>query len=476
MFNTTNISSQQSKGRLSKLAVAVMLVAMALASSVAHGDETNSQAPSPQSAEVVDVAVVSYAVDYSVTQQEAKRRLDRIQPLQGILAEIRAHEAVRLAGWGIDHTGTFTGWVWLTGDAAPSSAASDIAAVHSDVEIRTGAVHSLAALLEAQEGLFEDLHGLGPVGRVNDGPGSIAEIERITTFTSIDMRDNALEIGIDPALASKAPTSALDHPGLTEIGPVGVTEEALQTKIIQVTDQLKDHINVKYIITDGRDFSAEASFSGGNQIGGCTIGFAARKSSTGAYGIITAGHCGDDGSNDTMSLTVNGVSLPHDFGWLSANADAQFNTIPTGYGHVLADNYRCHNPRPIYCDVTGTETRNRMMEVYVCHAGMSSGVSCGTVTSISAKLKSAECRSARGFVVNCNNVFVQVGNSSSLRSCKGDSGGPWYRNGVAYGIHHGSNSDNDCSASGIVATFSAMDEVINFLDVEIVTTGDVMIE
>ncbi len=485
MFNTTNSSSQQTKRRLSKLAVAVMLAAMALASSVAHGDDTTSQAPqgtSSQSAEVVDVAVVSYAADYSVTQQEAKRRLDRIQPLQGILAEIRAHEADRLAGWGIDHTGTFTGWVWLTGDAAPSSAASDIAAVHSDVEIRTGAVHSLAALLDAQESLFENLHDLGPVGRVNDGPGSIAEIERITTFTSIDMRDNALEIGIDPALASKAPSSPLDHPGLTEVGPVGVTDEALQTKITQVTDQLKDHINVKYIITDGRELSAEASFSGGNQIGGCTIGFAARRNSTGAYGIITAGHCGDDGPNDTMSLTANGVSLPHEFGWLSANADAQFHTIPTGSRHVLTDDYWCHAHRlRNYCDVTGTEIRSRMINDFVCHAGMSSGVSCGTVTSISATLESAECRSARGFVVNCNNVFVQVGNSSSLRSCKGDSGGPWYRNGVAYGIHFGSQhlvetkEEDRCNVSPRFAFFSAMDEVINFLNVEIVTTGDVTI-
>jgi len=485
MFNTTNTSSQQPRRRLLKLVVAVILVAMALASSVAHGADTASQGPSPQPAEVVDVAVVSYASDYSVTQQEAKRRLDRIQPLQGILAEIRVHETARLAGWGIDHTGTFTGWVWLTGDDAPSSAASDIAAAHSDVEIRTGAVHSLAALLDAQEGLFENLHDLGPVGRVNDGPENIAEIERITTFTSINMRGNALEIGIDPALANNAPTSPLDHPVLTEVGPVGVTDEALQAKIKQVTHQLKDHINVKYNIIDGRGLSAEASFSAGTQIGGCTIGFAARKNNSGAYGIITAGHCGDDGPNDNMSLTVNGVSLPHDFGWLSVNADAQFHTIPTGYGHVLTDDYLCHSLRPInYCDVTGTETRNRMMEDYVCHAGMSSGVSCGAVTAISVRLGSGNCRTARDQVVVCNRVFVAVGPNNSVRSCDGDSGGPWYRNGIAYGIHFGGTSELDsdssredkCRESGITAVFSAIDEVMRFLDVRVITDGNVTIQ
>jgi len=456
---------------------------MALASSVAHGADTASQDPSPQPAEVVDVAVVSYASDYSVTQQEAKRRLDRIQPLQGILAEIRAHEAVRLAGWGIDHTGTFTGWVWLTGDDVPSSAASDIAASHSDVEIRTGAVHSLAALLDAQEGLFENLHDLGPVGRVNDGPENIAEIERITTFTSINMRGNALEIGIDPALANKAPTSPLDHPVLTEVGPVGVTDEALQAKIKQVTHQLKDHINVKYNIIDGRGLSAEASFSAGTQIGTCTAGFAARKSSTGAYGIITAGHCGDRGPNDTSPLIMNGVSLPHEFGWDSANADAQFHTIPTGYSHVLTDDYLCHSLRPInYCDVTGTEIRSRMMEDYVCHAGMSSDVSCSTITAIGVRLGSGECRSSRNHIVVCNRVFVAVETSNSLRSCKGDSGGPWYRNGVAYGIHYGSlhfvetEEKDRCNVSPSFAFFSAIDEVMRFLDVRVITDGNVTIQ
>ncbi|MCY4176491.1 MAG: hypothetical protein OXD37_09215 [Acidimicrobiaceae bacterium] len=482
MFNSTNTTSRQPKRKLPKLAVAATVACLAVASSVAHGAETDSrtpQDPAPQGAETVDVSVVSYAAEYSVSQQEAKRRLDRIQPIQGILAEIRAHEAVRLAGWGIDHTGTFTGWVWLTGDAAPSPAATNIAAEHSDVEIRTGAVHSLAALLEAQQGFFDNLRGTGPVGRVTDGPGTISEIERITTFTDVDMRDNVLEIGIDPALARKAPASPLDPDGLTSIGPVGATDEALQTKIAQVTHYLKDHINVKYTVTDGRGLSDEASFSAGIRIGDCTAGFAARKSVGGAYGIITAGHCEDDGPNDTTPLTMNGVSLPHDFGWASASADAQFHTIPTGSGHVLTDNYLCHASRPInYCDVTGTEVRNRMMNDFVCHTGKASGVSCGNITSINFQPNdNSVCMSLSNRRVDCQNIFVEVeSNNGLLRSCDGDSGGPWYRNGVAYGIHKGSLSEQDnCYTSPRSAFFSAIGEVMRFLGVRIILAGDVTI-
>ncbi len=489
MSNTTNTPPQQSKRRLSQLVVAATVVCLAIASSVAHGAESTSQtpqnpSPQPQDSDTVDVSVVSYAAEYSVTQQEAKRRLDRIQPIQGILAEIRAHEPVRLAGWGIDHTRTFTGWVWLTGDTAPSSAAANIAAAHSDIEIRTGAVHSRAALLEAQQSLFEDLRGIGPVGRVTNGPGTISEIERITTYTDINIRGNALEIGIDPALARTTPASPLDPADTAVIGPVGVTDEALQTKIAQVTDQLKDHIKVKYIIKDGRGMSTDASFSGGQRMGGCTAGFAAtrgsRRRGTKKHGIITAGHCGDDGPNDTSSLTMHGVSLPHVYGWASPTVDAQFHEIPSGSNHILKDDYLCHYPRPInYCDVTGTEVTSRMIDDFACHAGMSSGISCSTIISTNFKPTGDDtaCISSSNQPVDCENVFVKVDGGNLLRACKGDSGGPWYRNGLAYGIHKGHNERKDnCYTTPKFAYFSPIGIVTDFLGVRIITTGDVTIQ
>ena len=104
--------------RLRWLALAAVTAAAAVASSSATaGAQTGTQDPA-------DVAVASYASDYNVTHTEAQRRLDRIQPLQDILAEIRSHETERLAGWGIDHTAAFTGWVWLTGDQPPTADAA----------------------------------------------------------------------------------------------------------------------------------------------------------------------------------------------------------------------------------------------------------------------------------------------------------------------------------------------------------------
>lgn len=187
----------------------------------------------------MDFVVSSYALDYSVSLDEAKRRLDRNQPLQEILASIRELEGNRLAGWGIDHGPNFGGWVWLTGDTAPGGEAACIAAAHADVVIRTGADYSLAELLAAQQRLFR-----------NDTTGyPEPSVAPMVTFTSIDMAANAVGIGIDPALAAVPPGD------LVGSQPVSVSDEEFQAKAAEVTELLRDLISVNFVVEDGRGFS-----------------------------------------------------------------------------------------------------------------------------------------------------------------------------------------------------------------------------
>ena len=89
---------------LSPLTAAALAAALL---SVQPGVAGASATPDPEPPP--DLAVTSYASDYSVSLAEAQRRLDRIQPLQEILASIRSLEAARLAGWGIDHGPSFGG-------------------------------------------------------------------------------------------------------------------------------------------------------------------------------------------------------------------------------------------------------------------------------------------------------------------------------------------------------------------------------
>ena len=428
---------------LSPLTAAALAAALlSIQPGVAGASATPDPEPPP------DLAVTSYASDYSVSLAEAQRRLDRIQPLQEILASIRSLEAARLAGWGIDHGPSFGGWVWLTGDDPPSAAAAAVAAAHADIRIRTGADHSHAELLAAQQGLFRN----GATGRVNDGPAS--GIARMVTYTGIDMAANAVRIGIDPALATVVPG------GLTDTGPATVTDEAFQAKAAQVTTQLADTISVNYVVEDGRGLSTNATFIGGQRVGRCTSGFTARQRGTGVYGIITAAHCEPPFTMHDMALTQ--VVRRH-----GPYVDAQFLSIPTGSSHRLFDELVCGRVLP--CDVAGDVSRFNMMGSYVCHYGRNSGNSCGTVNDINHRPTHID--SCAG---ECNSTFVGV-TGPDLRACNGDSGGPWYHGSAAYGIHGGGSGSRDCVSGNKFAYFSAIRDVERHLRVDILTRGPITV-
>jgi hypothetical protein len=141
----------------------------------------------------------------------------------------------------------------------------------------------------------------------------------------------------------------------------------------------------------------------------------------------------------------------------------------------VTDDYLCHDSWPIsYCDLTGDISRSRMVNDYVCYAGRNSGISCGTVTSIDHR--PSHCRNARNTSVTCDNVYVTV-TGNSLHGCRGDSGGPVYRLGIAYGIIKSvdtTDADN-CSIEISGLHFSAIHEVETFLGVQILTGGSVTI-
>ena len=428
---------------LSPLTAAALAAALL---SVQPGVAGASAAPDPEPPP--DLAVTSYASDYSVSLAEAQRRLDRIQPLQEILASIRSLEAARLAGWGIDHGPGFGGWVWLTGDDPPGSTAAGAADAHADVRIRTGADHSHAELLAAQQGLFRN----GATGRVNDGPA--AGVARMVTYTGIDMAANAVRIGIDPALTTVVPG------GLTDTGPVAVTDEAFQAKAAQVTTQLADTISVNYVVEDGRGLSVTTDFRGGQAMNPCTSGFTARQRGTSVYGIITAAHC-------DPPFTMHGVSLLPTTIAHGPYVDARFLSVPTGSSHRLLGEFVCRGVLP--CDVTGDVSRGRMMGSYVCQYGKNSGNSCGKVIDINYFPAHPDyCENS------CSNTFVMA-NGPNLRGCQGDSGGPIYRGGVAYGIANGATDYHDCTSGNKNLVFSAIQSVERQLGVDILTRGSITV-
>lgn len=400
-------------------ALLLMLIGASIESST-HGVDAVSNS--------VDPAVTSYAEQYGVDESVSEQRLERIRPMHGVLAEIREAESHRVAGWGIDHGAQMIGWVLLTDDESPNATAQAVADAHADIEIRIGASHSYEELLAAQKA-FQGGKGVPS-----------ADHSSIISFTAVDMKANALEIGIDPAL------ERLDGPP--------ATDAELQAKVAQLTSDYADRLAYDIRVTDGRGVADHEMFDAGRAMNVCTSGFVAQDNSSDEYGVITAGHC-RPGQNQTM----HGVTLTFVRGGRNVNADAKFLTVPGGASHTVRSQYKkTSGVEEIHNDVA----RSAMPGDHVCLSRKQHGVSCGTVTNINYQPSSGNCGPSP-----CNAVFVRV-EGPALAACRGDSGGPWWRYRTAYGIHKGGNNADECDSQGTdYAIFSAVHEVEDFLDVEV---------
>ena len=461
-----------------------------------------------------------------MSHSEAQRRLNRIGGIKEALETIRGLESERLAGWGIDHEARFGGWVWLVGDDPASATALEVADVHADIDIRTGATYTYAELQNAQTSFAQELFdahspdtnqgvvansGTSESGSETLGtpttPDLDAGLAQAVRFLATDMESNSMRVAIDPVL-------------LSDVGPLGSTSElTFEQSATLVNNLLQPHIDVSYTITDGSGLTPTSSASGVTEFQGgqglfptaastiadCTSGFTVQAAShppsaSNYVGVLTAGHCGQLGPNDRQAFYLNTdsrtfgneVRLPFVFGYFSATADAQWHRInpPTTGSRKVTNEFRCREglgyPNP-YCKVTGTETRTNMIGDFVCHTGISSGVSCGRVTVIDLRFTrlfvspeeqirttnpADACLGSAGQPVGCAFVFVEA-KGKHLDGCGGDSGGPVFRGGTAYGIVQGGGNVGECLPTDPqqekTMIFSAIKEVESFLSVRVLT-------
>lgn len=449
----------------------VLLVSVTVAALLPSSAAAESSAD-PEA--TVHPVVASYASDYGVSTAEAQLRLNRMPELQDILVALRAAEAERLAGWGIDHHGSMTAWVWLVESDPPSSAAAAIAAAHDDVEIRTSAQVTFASLAAAQDA-FGFGEGIGAVGNTGAGDGAGIDISAMITHTAVDLRANALEIGIDLSAAPPAPSGALDagH-GQAPIGPVGTVDDSGgsgSSTLGRVSQLIAPHLDVPFIAVGAQRLADETAFEGGHRMTNgsavCTSGFSAYHPGSGRYGVLTAGHC------NKTTWTTQGTTLSLHSRQHNRFLDAALYLIPSGQSHQVTNKIICvsNYATQSSCPIAGVESnRLDMIDMPVCHSGANSGVSCGTVNNVRYSPSPADGCDGNGGP--CAAVYVRA-TGPGMQGCKGDSGGPVYSWNEAYGIHKGSNSQNDCSLQGVSIYFSAIGRVESILGVDVTTSGPI---
>lgn len=400
-------------------------------------------------AEALRLDSESYADEFGVSVDEAIRRLDRMDSLIPVIAELRKNEADRLAGWGVSNRGDFGAWIYLTGDDDVDPASKRIIEREGDVTIQTGADFTYLALLDMRD---KELPNIVP-----------KDLIPLIVHTSIKMRDNGIEIGV----AAESTDADLER---LQAALVAGSKDGRGQSIYSVVRSSRLSLNQGTNMEGGQVIHAVAN----GTTYACTSGFGVQRHGT--KGFLTAGHCRNSISGTALTKHWDG-RRGNDLGNFWAPIGVMRNTVFGWEGDVMWYSL-ASNPPNIYNvtddfwitknhwrDVTGKVDRLDQMGHWVCSWGVSSGRSCGEVDDINFEPQ-PPCPWWNPWI--CDDVFVKA-SSDQIQSCTGDSGGPTFRVRKAYGTHVASD-DGNCNNNQDYMVFMAIDAVEDALNVTLLTS------
>jgi hypothetical protein len=323
-----------------------------------------------------------------VTSEEALRRLRGQQASIAVTDAIRSEFAGRLAGIAIEHVPSYRIIVLLTGtESVAERSASGVAVV-----FRTGARATRAQVVAAMRRHLIDFRTELPGARGAGYDQHTGEV--VLLVTSAD----ASRLGLD-AIRSRAE-------GLSGV-PVRVTvNDLLETNMALAGGGRVDGLNT---LTGRRNV--------------CTTGFVVTDGTR--TGIATAAHCPDE-----LTYRVpdgSAVPLPFIAQWGVGYYDLQINAAPAGTQPLFYADRPAGSLRRLASWRNFASTR---AGDFVCHYGESSGYSCSEVELTDYAPPGALCGGP------CAPGWVTVKGPDCV---PGDSGGPVFSGGIAFGIAKGIN-------------------------------------
>lgn len=337
----------------------------------------------------------TYAAAFGVPLEEARRRL-ALQPAAGRLdTKLRVVAGEIFAGLWLEHEPRFVAQVRFTdpvrGEEILRRLAGDL-----DLEFAVGGAGASQARLEAlQREILRRLR--------EPGPGAVA------ADVDLDLPRNRVEIfAAAPAEAARAldRLAAADR-GLLQLVPVAALA---QPAAASAPGPLAG--------------PALGSLRGGRALSSCTTGFPARDAA-GRLGVLSAGHC-----PEFQVYRDYGEVLPWAGALFTGGRDVAFyqtspalavgNELDAGLGPRRVLRTRGRDEQPV--------------GALVCRHGMTTAYRCGRIVSK---------RLCPAYVPACAPTFVRVGSlDGQPLSSFGDSGGPWFLESEAYGIHSGHFGSN----------------------------------
>ncbi len=346
-------------GAVVGLLVVPLLIAMGYDQSGAKGDGTSGR------------DAESYADDYGVTVEEARRRLDLQVEAGKLGASLAANESATFGGLWIEHTPEYVVKAAFTedGDATLQryKKSKALAGVIESVAVDTTLNNLIAAQGSAKTS----------VSRTS-----------VAAEYGVSVADNAVNVF---TLDKEALKDALDKKG----------------KELPAKARIKE-VSALSAPTHG------TQIHGGEHLSTCTAGFSV-KNSNGTQGITTAGHCRNNQSRGGTALTFKQE-------WHGGSYDLQWHTGPASQT-VRNLVYDGSGHRYIY---SGRHWNDQAAGDYVCKYGKVTGADCGEIETKYYQMP--------GYVGNKWVLVRNVPGDNSDLSEQGDSGGPFFDGNVGVGI------------------------------------------
>jgi streptogrisin C len=329
---------------------------------------------------------VQYAARFAVSPEEALRRLEAQQASVAATDSIAREFADRLAGISIDNGPDYRILVLLTGAEPVAERSAD----GIPILFRTGAKATHAEAIAALRKHLIDVRTALPGMR---GAG-------------YDQRTGEIVLLVTAADAAR-------------VGPDAIRAQAEQVGGVPVRVLVNDLIESNMSVAGGglvRGSVEGARFR-------CTSGFVVTDGER--TGVATAAHCPDELSYEQLDGTE--TPLPFAGQWGLGYHDVQVNLSPDADQPLFYANRGADALRRLdtWRNVASTRAGD-----FVCHYGVSSGYSCATVELTDYAPPGALCGGP------CSPTWVTVSGPNCMT---GDSGGPVFSGGVAFGIAKGVN-------------------------------------
>ncbi|WP_241488424.1 S1 family peptidase [Sphingomonas sanguinis] len=339
----------------------------------------------------------------AVSGQSPETALRALQVQRASIALTDALEvefADRIAGLSVGHA-PFHVDVLLTGDSPVADRTAMVAGTPVLVRFRTGAYASHAQLVVALA-----LHQTEIRASLTQPPG-----------IGIDPRIGALVVMVSRADLAAEPAEVM-RDRIARLAGVPVRIATLEAPDVDLADLQGGARMVGVDPANGRRYA-------------CTSGFVVRR--RGEDAVVTAAHCPDDLSWIDANGTAHPLRFQGQWGW--GYQDVQVNVSPT----PLLPLFWSDTAKTITRRVVGARTRasTRAGDI-VCHRGERTGYSCAEVWMPDFAPAGDLCGGG------CTPTWVAV-RGPTCRS--GDSGGPVFLGGTAYGIVKGGSYRGDGSCA-----------------------------